>query len=116
MNLLSADHRAKVQSVVDSFNAGNLSMCQAAEKIAGVLSPAESAQVLAQEQKMRESLGPPPPPMPPPGMPPQQMQPGPGAPPPHEMPPPHVEMHFVRMTGKHRPDAGEVVLMLSAIP
>jgi type II secretory pathway pseudopilin PulG len=53
---LSADHRAKVQTVVDGFNAGTLDIPTASGKIDAILTPAESTAVLAQSQKLRDAM------------------------------------------------------------
>lgn len=89
MNSLSADHRTQVNAIVSSFEGGNLSMCEAAERIDGVLSASESASAVAQAQKMRESFHGPP-----------------GAP----------SMQRPAGMGRHKPDAGEIVLMVAALP
>ena len=98
MDSLSASHRSAVASIVSAFEDGDLSMCQAAEKIDGVLSPSESAQAIAQEQKMRASLPP---------LPPMHAGFAPGGAPP--------KMEIVQMR-RHKADAGEIVLMLAAMP
>ena len=104
---LSADHRTKVQAIVDQFNAGKLDHKTASQQIDAVLSPAESANLLKQAQSfhdsMRSMMGGPPPGAPGP----------PGAP--QNGPPPQGgqamgEHHH------HTPDAGRFLLMVSASP
>ena len=55
-NALSADHRAKVQSIVDQVNAGTLDRRDAATQIDAILSPDEKTAVLAEGKKMREAM------------------------------------------------------------
>ncbi len=55
-NALSADHRSRVQSIIDQFNSGSLDRDTAASQIDGVLTPSESQAVLAQQTKMRDAL------------------------------------------------------------
>jgi hypothetical protein len=55
-NDLSADHRTKVQSIVDQFNKGSLSRDDAANQIDAVLSPDETKAVLTENQKFRDSM------------------------------------------------------------
>jgi hypothetical protein len=57
LNALSADHRAKVQAVVDQFNGGSSTdLVGPAKAIDAILTPAEATAVLAQETKMRASM------------------------------------------------------------
>lgn len=53
---LSADHQAKVQAAVDGFNNGTLDIPTASQQIDAILTPAESAAVLAQSQKLRDAM------------------------------------------------------------
>jgi hypothetical protein len=55
-NDLSADHRAKVQAIVDKFNSGSLSMQDAGTQIDGVLTPDESKSVLGEQEKFRDAM------------------------------------------------------------
>lgn len=84
MNALSADHRGKVQAILAQVQAGSLDPRSAATQIDGILSPSESAAVLAQMQTMHESLR-------------KAMQ---NAPAPHPM-------------MRHKPDAGHALMMLN---
>jgi hypothetical protein len=57
-NALSADHRTKVQAIVDQFDAGTISdLRDAASQIDAVLTPDETKAVLAQRQTMRDAMG-----------------------------------------------------------
>lgn len=56
LNDLSADHRNRVQAIVNQVNAGTLDRRTAAQQIDAFLSPSESQAVLAEGQKMRESM------------------------------------------------------------
>lgn len=53
---LSSDHQAKVQAIVDGFNAGTLDMATAASQIDAVLTTDEATAVLAQDQAMRDAM------------------------------------------------------------
>jgi len=53
---LSTDHQAKVQAAVDGFNNGTLDIPTASQQIDAILTPAESAAVLAQSQKLRDAM------------------------------------------------------------
>ncbi len=55
-NALSADHRAKVQNIINQVNAGTLDRRSAAQQIDAVLSPTESQAVLNEGQKMRTAM------------------------------------------------------------
>jgi hypothetical protein len=56
-NALSADHRAKVQAIVDQFDAGTLTDPRAAaSRIDAVLTPDETTAVLAQRQALRSAM------------------------------------------------------------
>ena len=56
-NALSADHRSKVQAVVDKFDAGTLADPRdAATQIDAILTPDETKAVLAQRQSMRDAM------------------------------------------------------------
>jgi hypothetical protein len=55
-NALSADHRTKVQAIVTSFNSGSVSIADAVTQIDAVLTPSESAAVLAAGQTMRDAM------------------------------------------------------------
>ena len=91
LNSLSAGHRSQAQAIAARFNNGDVSMCQAAEQIGGILSPSESAQVITAVENIHKTM----PPMPGP----------PGA-------------HITMMNRMHhgKPDAGEIVLMATAMP
>jgi hypothetical protein len=57
LNDLSADHRAKVQSVIDGVNNGTQTdLRAAATQIDGILSPGESKAVLAERDKMMQTM------------------------------------------------------------
>jgi len=53
---LTADHQARVQTVVDGFNNGTLDIPTASQQIDAILTPTESAAVLAQSQKLRDAM------------------------------------------------------------
>jgi len=55
---LSDEHRAKVQSIVDAFDAdgSTLGVADASAQIDAVLTPAESSALLAEQQKMRAAM------------------------------------------------------------
>jgi hypothetical protein len=55
---LSDAHRAQVQAIVDKFDAdgSTLTLADAASQIDGVLTPQESAAMLADNQKMRDAM------------------------------------------------------------
>ena len=55
-NALSADHRARVQAIIDQVNGGSLDRRSAAQQIDAVLTPSETQAVLAQQAKMREEM------------------------------------------------------------
>jgi hypothetical protein len=55
-NDLSADHRAKVQALIDQVQSGSLDPRDASTQIDAVLSPAETQAVLAEAQKMRDAM------------------------------------------------------------
>ena len=56
-NALSADHRAKVQAIVDKFNSGaTADPREAASQIDAVLTPDEVKAVLAQRQTLRDAM------------------------------------------------------------
>ena len=110
LNALSPDHRTQVQAIVDQFNLGNITMCEAAVKIGAILNQSEALQVLAQDRKLHESM-----PMlsvrtlktaphPPAGMEKQVTVSTAGG------------VAFYRELGPHKPDPGEVLLMLLATP
>ena len=110
LSALSPDHRTQVQAIVDQFNLGNITMCEAAVKIGAVLNQSEALQVLAQDRKLHESM-----PMlsvrtfknaphPPAGMEKQVTVSTAGG------------VAFFRELGSHKPDPGEVLLMLLATP
>jgi len=54
-NALSADHRTKVQAIVTQFDTGSLAMADAVTQIDAVLTPTESAAVIAQGQAFRDA-------------------------------------------------------------
>ncbi len=57
LNDLSADHRARVQSVVDAVSNGSQTdLRAAATQIDGILSPAEQTAVLAERTKMMQTI------------------------------------------------------------
>jgi len=57
LNALSADHRAKVQAIVDQFNSGSSTdLVTPPKAIDAILSPGEVTAVLAQETKMRDAM------------------------------------------------------------
>jgi len=58
LGALSDAHRAKVQAVVDAFDADGsaLSVTDASAQIDAVLTPDESSAVLAEQQKMRDAM------------------------------------------------------------
>lgn len=56
LNALSADHQAKVQAIVAAFNGGTLDLATAASQIDALLTPDEATAVLAQQQKMRDTM------------------------------------------------------------
>ena len=110
LKALTPDHRAQVQGIVDQFNLGNITMCEAAVKISGILSQSEALQVLAQDRKLHESM---PalairtvknPPHPPGGME-RQLTVSTGG-----------DVAFFHDMGSHKPDPGEVLLMMLAMP
>lgn len=76
---LSVDHLAKIQAIVSAVGAGTLPLRDGAQQIDAILTPDESKAILAQEQKIRETMtamrGGSNPNPPPPGAPPGQ---GPG--------------------------------------
>jgi hypothetical protein len=55
---LSGDHKAKVQAIVDAFDAdgSTVAIGDATKQIDAVLTPEESAAVLAAQQKMRDQM------------------------------------------------------------
>ena len=56
-NALSADHRTKVQAVVDKFNGGTIADPRdAASQIDAILTPDEAKAVLARRQAMRDAM------------------------------------------------------------
>lgn len=55
-NALSADHRTKVQGIITNFDAGSVSIADAVAQIDAVLTPSESAAVLAAGQTMRDGM------------------------------------------------------------
>ncbi len=101
-NALSADHRTKVQAIVTQFNGGSVSMADAVTQIDAVLTPAESAAVLAAGQTMRD------------GMRKMYSDANGGSPPPaRQGPPPGAGGG----QGQRRaPDAGRILLQLAASP
>lgn len=97
-NALSADHRTKVQAIVTTFNAGSVSMADAVTQIDAVLTPSESAAVIAAGQTMRD------------GMRKMRDEANGGSPPPGQQGPPPG-------TGQRQgrpPDAGRILLQLAA--
>ncbi len=56
MNVLTPDHRARVQAIIDQVNANSLDRRAAAQQIDGILSPAEAQAVLEQEQGFRNAM------------------------------------------------------------
>jgi hypothetical protein len=56
MNALSADHRSKVQAIMDQVNNGSLSRQDGASQIDGILTSSESSAVLDQAQMLREAM------------------------------------------------------------
>ena len=86
LNALTSDHRAQAQAIAARFNDGDVSMCQAAEQIDGILSPSESSQVTAAIENMHKT-----------------MRPGP------------MRGHMM-IVHRGKPDAGEMVLMATAMP
>jgi hypothetical protein len=94
---LSADHQTKVQAVITQFDGGSVSMADAVTQIDAILTPDESKAVIAQGQQMNDAMrkifesanGGSPPPGPPGG--------GQGPP-------------------RRAPDAGRILLRLSASP
>jgi hypothetical protein len=56
MQALSSTEKTKVDTIIAAFNGGSLSMDQAATQIDGILTPAESQAVLAEQEKMRETI------------------------------------------------------------
>ena len=56
LNDLSGDHRNRVQAIINQVNAGTLGRRTAAQQIDAFLSPDESQAVLAEGQKMRDSM------------------------------------------------------------
>lgn len=56
LKVLTSDHQAKVQAVVDSFAAGSLKQRDAAEQINAILSPDETKALLAQQQQIRDAM------------------------------------------------------------
>jgi hypothetical protein len=98
-NALSADHRTKVQAIITSFNSGSVSIADAVTQIDAVLTPSESAAVLAAGQTMREAMR-------------KMMEDANGGSPPpgRQGPPPGSG-------GQRRaPDAGRLLLQLAASP
>ena len=55
-NALSADHRAKVQAIIDQVNAGTLDRRDAGTQIDAILSPNEKTAILAEGKKMRDAM------------------------------------------------------------
>lgn len=55
-NDLSADHRAKVQAILQKVQGGSLDPRAASEQIDALLTPAESQAVLAEMQKMHDAM------------------------------------------------------------
>ena len=110
LKALTSDHRSQVQSVVDQFNLGNITMCEAAVKIGAILNQSEALQVLAQDRKLHEE------------MPPLAIRTFKNVP----HPPAGAEKQitvstsggvaFYRDMGSHKPDPGQVLLMLLATP
>lgn len=96
-NDLSADHRAKVQSIADRFNSGAIGRDDAISQIDAILTPAEKQAVLEEARKVHEQM--------------RKDHPdgtmGPGGPPPAGAPP--RPMHGP-------PDAGHFLLAVSATP
>lgn len=86
LGALTPEHRAQAQAIAARFNNGDVSMCQAAEQIGGILSPTESSQVTAAIENMHKS-----------------MHPGP------------MGGHMM-IVHRGKPDAGEMVLMATAMP
>jgi hypothetical protein len=56
LNALSADHQAKVQTIVTAFDNGTVDIATAATQIDSVLTPDEATAVLAQQQTMRDAM------------------------------------------------------------
>ena len=56
MQALSSADKTKVDTIIAAFNGGSLTMDQAATQIDGILTPAESQAVLAEQKKMRENI------------------------------------------------------------
>jgi len=101
-NALSADHRTKVQAVVTTFDAGSVSIADAATQIDAILTPDEAKAVLAAGQTMRDGM--------------RKMYEdanGGASPPPRQGPPPGAGAG----QGQRRaPDAGRILLQLAASP
>jgi hypothetical protein len=55
-NDLSADHRAKVQAIIDRVQSGSLDPRDAGSQIDAILTPAESQAVLGEAQKLRDAM------------------------------------------------------------
>lgn len=53
---LSADHQSKINAIVASYNTGSVASTDAVKQIDALLSPGETSAVLAQQQKMRDTL------------------------------------------------------------
>jgi Skp family chaperone for outer membrane proteins len=55
---LSSDHKAKVQAIVDAFDAdgATIAIADATKQIDAVLTPQEATAVLAAQQKMRDQM------------------------------------------------------------
>ena len=53
---LSADHQAKIQTIVDGFNGGTIALQDAVSQIDALLTPDETKAVLDQERTMREAM------------------------------------------------------------
>lgn len=99
MNDLTVDHRTAVQTIVQNFDAGSVSMSDAAGQIDALLTSGENKAVLAEAQKFMETM--------------RQARPE-GGPPGGGMggpPPPGGGFHH-----NHKPDAGRFLLMVSASP
>lgn len=56
MNDLSPDHRTAVDAIVQKFDAGSVSMSDAAGQIDALLTPQENTAVLGEAQKFREAM------------------------------------------------------------
>ncbi|MFN2449770.1 MAG: hypothetical protein ABR508_08255 [Candidatus Baltobacteraceae bacterium] len=55
-NALSADHRTRVQAIINQVNAGTLDRRGAASQIDAFLSPSESQAILAEGKKMHDAM------------------------------------------------------------